>query len=111
MESSDALKILSEAVSKVRVKFFGSIGAAAGKSGDEVELSPDTTLCGLLRGLADAYGESLGEELFDENGLSGLRDDVMVTLGGVIVNHANAAQINLKPGDEIALFPVFPGGG
>ena len=105
------MKILSKAVSKVRVQFFGSIGAVAGKSEDEVELPPDTTLCGFLRGLADAYGEGLREELFDENSSDGLRDDVMITLGGVIINHASAAEINLKQGDEISLFPVFPGGG
>ena len=110
-ESSDTLKILSETVSKVRVQFFGTIGLAARKKGDEVELPPDTTICGLLRGLADSYGKSFREELFDDSGLGGLRDDVMVTLGGVIVNHANAARISLKPGDEISLFPVFPGGG
>jgi len=104
-------KIKTESISKVRVQFFGAIRAAAGKSGDEVELPPDVTICGLLHGLTDSYGKSFGEELFDENGLSGLRDDVTVAVGGVIVNHANAAEIKLKPGDEISLFPVFPGGG
>ena len=105
------MKALSEAVSKVRVQFFGTMRAVANKSEDEVELPSGTTISGLLLGLADAYGESFRDELFDENSLGGLRDDVMVTLGGVIVNHANAAEINLKPGDEISLFPVFPGGG
>jgi len=103
--------VLSEAVSKVQIKFFGVIGAAAGKNRDEVEFPPGATICDLLRELADSYGKSFRDELFDENGFGELRDDVTVTLGGVIVNHASAADISLKPGDEISLFPVFPGGG
>jgi len=62
----------------------------------------------LLLKLADGYGEPFHRELFNADGL---RDDVMVTVNGVIINHANVAELALNNNDVIALLPVFPGGG
>lgn len=95
----------------IHIRLFGSIGAAARLKEDEVEIPPGTTIRRLLQKLAADYGEDFCSEVIDENGAGGLRDDVMITLGGEIVNHDNADQVILNPGDKIGLFPVFAGGG
>ena len=93
----------------VKIRFFGSIRVAANINSDDLDLFPDTTVCGFLRELSGIYGENLHSELFDDSG--GLRDDLMVTVNEAIVNHENADKIRLNPGDVVALFPTFPGGG
>jgi len=93
----------------VKIRFFGSIRVAVEKSSDDLDLFPDTTVYGLLRELSDIYGEDLHSELFDDSG--GLREDLMVTVNEAIVSHENAGEIRLNPGDTVALFPTFPGGG
>ena len=93
----------------MQAQFFGSIGEAAGKSRDETKLRPGATVRGLLNELTDACGESFREELFGES--DGLRDDVTVTVNGAIIKHGDIDKIGLKPGDVIAFFPIFPGGG
>jgi molybdopterin converting factor small subunit len=99
----------NNAVSKIQVQLYGQFGEAAGRSADEVGLSAGATVSGLLGELADAYGRSFRDEIFDSSG--GLRDDVMVTVNKAIVKHEDAAEIKMEPGDSIALFPIFHGGG
>jgi len=93
----------------VKIRFFGSIRVAAKKHSDDLGLTSDTTVHGLLRELSDIYGEDLRAELFDVSGE--LRDDLMVTVNDAIINHKNAAEIKLNPGNAVALLPTFPGGG
>ena len=95
---------------KVQVQYYGSIRAVSEKRDEEVVLSPNTTVYGLLQNLAGSYGEHFRDEIFKAGG-EDLRDDLTVTVNGTIIDHPSVNGVILKPGDEIALFPVFPGGG
>lgn len=95
----------------IKIQFFGSIRESAGKTSDEMHLAPDTNVSGLMRMLSEAYGNGVRGELLDENSPGGLRDDLMVTVNESIINHDKAADITVNPGDVIALYPTFPGGG
>jgi len=94
------------------IQYFGSIRAAAKKSEEKVKFAANTTLYRLLRQTV-CFSENennLRGEIFDESGEK-LRDDLMVTLNGTIINHESAFETNLNPGDTLSLFPIFPGGG
>ena len=94
----------------VTIQYFGSIRAAAKKSEEKTEFAENTTVYRLLQQLASLYEDNFKGEIFDTDG-GELRDDLMVTLNGTIINHANAHVIKLNPGDSLSLFPIFPGGG
>jgi len=94
---------------KINIRLFGSLGETAEKSRDEARLPDGLALPRLLAELADAYGERFRAELFE--GPDRIRNDVTVSVNGTIIWHENAADITLNPGDEVALFPIFPGGG
>jgi len=91
----------------VQIQFYGAIREAANKSADDAV--PGLTVLALLQKLADGYGPAFRGEIFEEGG--GLRDDLTVTVNGVIVSHEATRGITTVPGDVIALLPVFPGGG
>jgi molybdopterin converting factor small subunit len=93
----------------VYIHLFGSFREAAGTSEDEVELTSDPSIYGLLTELAGVYGERFRDALFDGSGM--LREDVMMTVNKVIINHADVTETVLCPGDEFALLPIFTGGG
>ena len=95
---------------KVKVQYFGSIRAAAIKPEEEVGCAPNTSVYQLLQKLTGIYGEGFRGELFEESG-EGFRRDLMVMLNGTIIERTSAANINLKGGDVLALFPLFLGGG
>ena len=96
----------------IGIQYFGSIRAAAKKSEEKVKFSADITIYRLLRQIACQHKNesNLQGEIFDESG-ENLRDDLMVTLNGKIINHESAFETNLNPGDTLSLFPIFPGGG
>ena len=94
---------------KLQVQFFGAIREAAGKTAG-ADAVPGLTVLALLQKLADGYGPAFRGEIFAEGG-DGLRDDLTVTVNGAIVRHEAVSGISTAPGDVIALFPVFPGGG
>ena len=102
---------LTETIPKIHIRFFGSITAIVKKNNDDLDYSPDTTVSGLLCQLSEKHGKELQDELFDEKGEGGLRDDLMITVNDAIINHEKAYEIEMKPGDVIALYPTFPGGG
>jgi len=107
----DTFAALTETVPVIQIRFFGSIRVVVNTTKDELGYSPDTTVSGLLRLLSDKYGEELRGELLDEKGSGGLRDDLMITLNDVIINHEKASETEIGPGDIVALYPTFPGGG
>jgi len=96
---------------KVRIRLFGVIAEAAGRKEDEVEILPGTTVHGLLQRLAKTYGESFRSEVLDENNTGGLRDDVMLTVNGAIIDHKDINDMIVTSDANVALFSVFPGGG
>jgi len=100
----------AEAFVKVKILYFGSVRAAIGKSEEYMEIAPDITVHRLLEKLAGIYGEGLREEIFDGDGAS-LRDDLMITLNEAVIAREKLAGTGLKQGDNLALYPIFPGGG
>jgi len=97
-------------MASIRIQYFGSIRAAAQRSEDEAALAGDTTVYRLLLRLADGYGEGFRGEVLAESG-GALRDDLTVAVNGAIIQHEAADEFLLRPGDVVALFPLFPGGG
>jgi len=95
---------------KVTVQLFGSIRAAAGKDGQEIEIPSDWVVHELLQLLSDIYGAEFRDEIFlqarDE-----LRDDLTVSVSGVITEHTKLKSLKLSDGAVVALLPTFPGGG
>jgi molybdopterin converting factor small subunit len=96
---------------KIHIRFFGSIRVSANKTSDDIDFIPDITVYGLMRLLSDIYGKALHDELLDEKGSGGLREDLMVTLNEAIINHEKAAEVEINQGDIVALYPTFLGGG
>jgi len=95
---------------KVTVQFFGSVRAAAGRSDAEIDIPSDYGVYELLQLLADAYGDAFKTEVFLQDGDS-LREDVTVSINGVITERTKVKSVKLETGAVIALFPIFPGGG
>ncbi|MCL2696294.1 MAG: MoaD/ThiS family protein [Clostridiales bacterium] len=94
----------------VKVLYFGNIRAAVGKGEETLAPALDTTPYQLLLTLAERNGAAFRDEIFRE-GLVGLRDDLMITINGAVIGADKAADIQLRPNDELALYPIFPGGG
>ena len=93
---------------KVRLSYFGAIRAAAGKPEEETEFLADTTVYQLLRNLAGIHGGVFLGEIFEKNEF---REDITITVNDMVVSHADLFKTILKPGDKLALLPIFPGGG
>jgi len=96
-------------VPTVQLRLFGAFGVLAGKNKDDVMLPASSTVYSLLRGLSDVYGKDFRDELF--SGACELNESFAVMINGAIIDPVNAGEIYLNPGDDIALLPVFMGGG
>ena len=107
----EASEVHAEVAPKIHVRFFGSIRVSAGNNSEDIDFIPDTTVYGLMGLLSDIYGKALRDELLDEKGSGGLREDLMVTLNEAIINHEKAAEVVINQGDIVALYPTFLGGG
>ena len=107
--STNNCEIRTESYPSVQIQYFGSVREAARKKGESIEISTDITAYQLLQRLAGIHGEDFQGEIFQKGGK--LRDDFTVTVNNAIINHLSLAETNIKPGDVISLFPVFPGGG
>jgi molybdopterin converting factor small subunit len=110
-EPANTPEVHAEDTPKIHIRFFGSIRVSANMISDDIVFIPDTTVYGLMLLLSDIYGKALHDELLDEKGSGGLRDDLMVTLNEAIINHEKAAEVVISPGDIVALYPTFLGGG
>jgi len=94
----------------IEILYYGNIRAAAGKSGEEIDSLPGATVFQVLQGLSGAYGDNFRSEIFDESG-SGFRDDLMIAVNEAVISRENVAGTVLEPGDALAVYPIFPGGG
>ena len=103
--------VLPVADFKVPVKLFGSIRAAAGESGCEISILPGATVYDLMKAISGIYGEKMSDELLDSKASTGLREDLMITVNEATINHKNASAVAIKAGDNVALYPMFLGGG
>jgi len=101
----------AKSVPGIHLKFFGSIRVAAQKIGEEREHIPGTTVYSLMQALSVAFGQSMRDELLDENAPGGLREDLMVTVNEAIISKKDAGITMIGAGDVVSLFPMFPGGG
>ena len=108
--SLNSFEICTDTLPKVQVRYFGTIRLATHKSEEKMEIASNTTVYRLLQGLVNAYGDGFRGEIFQESGEM-LREDLMVTVNEVLVKHTSVDEINLKPADVVALYPIFPGGG
>jgi len=95
---------------KVAVKLYGSIRAAAGIETDEIEIPSDCAAYEVLQLLSGIYGDEFTGEVFRQ-AERGLRDDLTVSVDGVITEHTKLEGLRLFDGAVIALLPTFPGGG
>ena len=95
---------------KVKVRLFGSIRQAAGNDGGEVYPGIDCTVYELLRLLSENYGGAFRDEILKPDGI-GLREDVILSVNGVIAEHAKLKSLILEDGAAVDLLPAFPGGG
>ena len=99
----------SERFLSVKIRYFGSIRAAAGIEGEELCVQEGTTLAGLLRNISFSHSLELKNEIINKDDT--IRQDLMLTLNGVILNIDEIDERILKVEDIISLFPIFPGGG
>ena len=111
IESANIPEVAHQSSGEIKVKFFGSIREAAGKTEDHFDSLPGTTVYKLLNMISDAYGDAARAEIFDGKAPEKLRDDLMITYNDSIINHGKATEAAVNPGDVVALFPVCPGGG
>ena len=95
---------------KVDVQFYGSIKAAAGSPGGEIEVPAGYAVSELLQMLPGIYGDALKLEVFMQDE-GKLRDDLIVSVDSVITDHAKTGTLKLGNNAIVALFPAFPGGG
>ena len=93
----------------VNIQYYGAIRVAARVTGEEHSVGLGVSLYRLLNDIAEIHDKSFMDEVF-VNG-DGIRDDVMITVNGVVVSGARATEIDVNAGDVVALFPIFPGGG
>ena len=101
----------TQSVPGIQLRFFGSIRVAAQKISEEWEHIPGTTVYSLMQALSGAFGQSMRDELLDDNAPGGLREDLMVTVNEAIISKKDAGVIMVDAGDSVSLFPMFPGGG
>jgi len=100
----------SEPAPTVTVSLFGSIRAAAGRGSEAVEIASGCVFYELLRSLSRAYGNEFKYEIFQEGG-DDLRDDLIVSINGVITEHSKLEDFQLFDGAAVSLLPNFSGGG
>lgn len=101
---------LPENKMRVRVQFFGSIRAAAAVPEEEILIKSDGTVRDVLETLRAEHAAAFQGEVFRAGELS-LRDDLTLTVNGVIIDHGKVPGTPLHEDSVIALLPVFPGGG
>jgi molybdopterin converting factor small subunit len=81
-----------------------------GKTKKKKNLDKEVPVLDFLRNITYDYGSKLHEEIFDL-ATNDVRKDVMLMLNGITLGREKLPNTLLKPGDELALLPTFPGGG
>lgn len=95
---------------RVKVQYYGSIRAVAATPEEDIFVKTDGTVQDALEILRTGHTNAFLGEVFQAGPLS-LRDDLTLTVDGVIINHEKVSETPLRAGSVIALLPVFPGGG
>jgi MoaD family protein len=95
---------------KVTVQYLGQVRAVLNKRGEEVDVSPQTTVFTLLKQLTERYGEAFEGEVFDEEGTV-IREGLIVTVNGKAIGQLQGTKTRLHVKDVVTLLPLFAGGG
>lgn len=95
---------------RVKLRYFSSVGAAAGRNEEEIELPRDCTVFELMETLSNKYGRAFRDEIFLRSETA-LRDDLIISIDGVVADHTRAKKSAVGSGANIDLFTTFPGGG
>jgi molybdopterin synthase sulfur carrier subunit len=91
---------------KVRIRFFARFRELLGPEA-VAEPAPRTSLAGLVRDVARKSREGY-EAIFDDRG--NFREFVILMQNGKRVEAADAEELRVADGDEIAVFPPVSGG-
>ena len=94
----------------VKVKYFGHLGVALEKKEEDVEVSSEATISELLGRLADTYGESFKEEVYEPRHKK-VKEGFIATVNGIALGQLDGIRTKLKDGDYVTLFPLLAGGG
>ncbi|MCL1803880.1 MAG: MoaD/ThiS family protein [Eubacteriaceae bacterium] len=95
---------------RIKLQYYGAIREIVGKPEEEKNLDKEVPVLDFLRNITYDYGSKLHEEIFDL-ATNDVRKDVMLMLNGITLGREKLPNTLLKPGDELALLPTFPGGG
>ena len=102
--------MLIESRMKVKVQYLGPVRVLSNKREEEIQVTPKTTLCELLRKLSTTYGKEFEQEVFEDD-KENVREGLIITINGIAIGQLNGLKTNLKLGDTVALLPHFAGGG
>jgi molybdopterin converting factor small subunit len=80
------------------------------KRSEEIQISKNATLYDLLISLIARYGDSFKIYVFNPSN-TGVSDDVLLNINGVPSSQLKGLKTRLNNGDEVALMPLFSGGG
>ncbi|MCL1830013.1 MAG: MoaD/ThiS family protein [Oscillospiraceae bacterium] len=105
LEESD-----SEMFFTVKMRYFGSVRASRGIETETYMAYEGQTLGQLLLDIASKHNSEFCDEILLK-GTDSIRNDLMITLNGVILNSDEVSMRIVQVEDIVSLFPIFPGGG
>ena len=111
-KESDRIRDISgtESFFTVKLRYFGSIRAAAETPEALLKVPSGTTPVQLLHIVCNHNTTELRDEIL-EKGSDTVRTDLMITLNGTILSSTELVTKVLESEDVISIFPIFPGGG
>jgi MoaD family protein len=95
---------------KLKVKYLGPVALIVKKREEELEVSSVASIGELLRKLSNLYGKEFESEVLQDDG-ENIRTGMAVTVNGKVIGQLDGMKTRLKMGDNIALLPLFLGGG
>ena len=95
---------------KVQVQYLGLIRLHLGRKSDDVLLKERASVLDLLKALSDKYGDWFRKEILDDK-KQNIIEEVVVSVNGRAIGQLGGLSTILKDGDEVALLPLFAGGG
>ena len=75
-----------------------------------VEVQSEATISELLNRLADNYGKTFKDEVYEPS-QKRVKEGFIATINGIAIDQLAGLKTKLKDGDYITLFPILSGGG
>lgn len=89
---------------KIRVELVGQLRDIVGSDKTLVEVEDGSTICDLLRKMAEKYGRKLEERFFTK--ITGeVSEDVTIVLNGRVISVEKASSTVLNDADIVVLMP------